>query len=535
MRQNIHFVLLANPVWNRVFGGKNGLRQPGRFAKAVPQVPFLPQFPSDPADPIIRTVRKPTLSEKEIMRTNKIKLTLIIASLCGTGSSINALGQEFNSGPGSSVGRIGDGGIPESAMALGDQDAHPAAFRSDAVTDNASHVGDAARPVSYSAGSYSDLGTSYSGACGSTPCGTSNCNSGCSNISMGWFESETLLWWAKGMGGGPLVLGGNPATAIPTNPLAGGNGNEIGNDLRVGMRINLGAWTDNCQNFGVGARAWGLFTDGSNQTYANGGNSTGVPFFNASTLSTPNAAFPVPGPDVYLVNVSAGANGSNAGTITVRDDLDLIAGEIYGRSLLVRDGKSRVDLLTGYTFTRLDSELGLSTQFADGITNGIQNGTVFTTQDTFGTKNQFHGGHLGLLQETTKGRFAFSMMGKVALGNVRQSSTISGQNSVIDANNSTEPGGIFSQRSNIGTITRDRFTFLPEVNAKMKYKLGNAQLGIGYSLLVFPSVAIAGDQINRTVDWANRNLPNNPTAPTPGLVTNTFFLHGLDLGLTYSF
>ena len=476
----------------------------------------------------MRTVRKPSLSEKEIMKKNRIKLTLIIASLCGTSSSMNALGQDYySSGPVSSVGRIGDGGGQESETedAL-EQDARPAAFRSNVVTDNG--IGEAYSSNGMRFASYDSAEVSTAekvGSCGAAPRGNSASRIGYSNRSSGWFESETLLWWPKAVGGGPLVVGGNNTSVLPTTPLAGGPNNLIGNDLLVGMRLNLGVWTDCNQNFGVGARGWGILSDGPNKTYTNGGNSTGIPFFNTSIGAS----------DTFLVNVSAGVNGANTGTIQVKSDTDLIAGELYGRALLVRDGTSRVDLLAGYTFVRLDSELGLTSQYTDGIVNTIQNGTVITTADSFGTKNQFHGGHLGLLNEVSKGRFTFSAMGKVALGNVHQSSNIIGQYTAVAPGgaNTAAAHGLFAQSSNIGSISRDQFTFLPEAGAKMKYQLGRAQLGVGYTLLVFPSVAMAGDQIDRNVDIGN--VGGAMSAPEARLVTDTFFLHGLDLGVTFKF
>ena len=504
------------------------LRQFGKTRKNIPQGLIYPQFPPNPADPIMRTVRKPSLSEKEIMKKNRFRLTLVIASLCGTGSSVNALAQDYSSsGPISSIGRIGDGGGQgsETEAALG-QDARPAAFRSNVVADNGmgeAYSNNGMRLTSY--GSTAVGNSAKVGSCGAAMCGTSASRIGSFDRSAGWFESETLLWWPKGMGGGPLVVGGNDPTVLPTNPLAGGPNNLIGTDMLVGMRLNLGVWTDCSQNFGVGARGWGLLTDGPTRTYTNGGNSTGIPFFNTSIGAS----------DTFLVNLSAGANGANTGTIQTKSDVDLIAGELYGRSLLVRDGSSRVDLLGGYTFVRLDSELGLTSQYTDGITNTIQNGTVITTRDSFGTKNQFHGGHIGLLNEVSKGRFTFSALGKVAMGNVHQTSNVSGQSTEVAPNltTSTAARGLFAQSSNSGTISRDQFTFLPEAGAKMKYQLGRAQLGVGYTLLVFPSVAMAGDQIDRNVDIGN--IGGTMAAPAARLVTNTFFLHGLDLGVTFKF
>ena len=175
------------------FHTKIRFRQSRKPGEDVPHVPIYPQIPRNLADPIMRTVRKPSLSEKEIMRKNRIKLTLIIASLCGTCSSVNTLGQDYStSGPLSSVGRIGDGGVQSSAAeAAFAQDARPAAFRSNVVADNGMGVSFSDTSMSYSEPS---MGSSeYIGSCGTAPCGTSVCNS----PSSGWFESETLLWWPK--------------------------------------------------------------------------------------------------------------------------------------------------------------------------------------------------------------------------------------------------------------------------------------------------------------------------------------------------
>ena len=496
--------------------------------------PDCPQIPTDPADPIMRTVRKPSLSEKEIMKKNRIKLTLIIASLCGTSSSISTFGQEYSSsGPISSVGRIGDGGVQVNATesSLG-QDARPAAFRSNVVAETGMGETYSDNTMRFASHDSSSMGASeYVGSRGAATYGTSNYNTGYSDSSSGWFESETLLWWPKSVAGGPLVVGGNNPTVRPSTPLAGSPDKPIGNELLVGMRLNMGVWTDANQNFGVGARGWGIVTDPATKTFTNGGNSTGIPFFNTSVGPG------TPGPDVFLVNVNAGGGfGANTGTIQIKNDLDLVAGEVYGRALLLRDGKSRVDLLGGYTFTRLDSELGIRSQYTDGIVNPILNGTVFTTQDTFSTKNEFHGGHIGLLNEVSKGRFTFSALGKVAIGNVRQTSSVSGSSSEAAPGQPVvnQATGLFAQTSNIRTIRRDQFTFLPEAGAKMKYQLGRAELGVGYTMLLFPSVAMAGNQVDRNVE-RNPAVPGNPTSPGSRLVSDTFFLHGLDLGMTFKF
>lgn len=470
------------------------------------------------------------------MRIDRKTLTLIIASLCGTGSSAVTMGQEFtNSSPASSVGRIGDGVAAADPSAFGSRlSDEVGATNALPVSTNGSFFDPAqqqrlpATPVafdteSYAAGSYVETGVGSSCASGCNSCGVGPLQQ--AGLSSGWLESETLLWWGRGQTGAPTVVGGATPTVLPTTVLAGGNSNPVGTNLLLGQRVDLGMWLDDCQSVGVGARGFGILTNGTTNTITNGGNSTGLSFFN-TTIGLP---------DTYLVNFSTGPNSTNTGTIGLRTDTDLIAGELYTKMLLARDGSARTDLLSGYTFLRLDSELGINTSFTDGITNPIQNGTVFTTSDTFSTKNTFHGGHLGLSNEINRGRFSFSLLGKVALGNMQSRATIAGRYTETPPNAATvtENRGLFAQSSNIGTLSQNRFTFLPEAGAKVRYQLGRAQFGVGYTLLVLPSVAMASGQVDRNIDIGG--IGGAPAAPLPRFATETYFLHGVDLGLTFKF
>jgi hypothetical protein len=123
------------------------------------------------------------------------------------------------------------------------------------------------------------------------------------------------------------------------------------------------------------------------------------------------------------------------------------------------------------------------------------------------------------------------MLGKVAMGNMNQTAIASGSRRIVTPNvgTTTSNFGFFAQPGNTGSITRDRFTFVPEAGAKMKYQLGRGQFGLGYTLLVLPNVAMAADQINLNVD------PIVGTTTPARFATDTFFLHGLDLGYTLKF
>jgi hypothetical protein len=456
------------------------------------------------------------------MKIDRTKLSLIIASLCGTCASATAVGQDKNV---ASSGRIGD--VDSSAFV----DSTPNSVGQQATVP-------AGRPVMFQSPEFNMPGAMPSCDCNSYQ--TSSCGSGCGPVvscSAGattWFETETLLWWGKGFAGTPQVVGGNTPSVLPTNVLAGGD-NLVGNQLQLGYRFTLGTWLDCDQNYGLMGRVFGLIGDDDTTTYTNGGNTTGLRFFDTSPG--------VNNLNTYLVNLSipgvGPGTGTNSGTITVGHRTDLVASDVSLRVRLLGDGLSRGDFIGGYSFLRLDSAYQLSTVVTDGINNLTQDGTVLTTTDIFGTKNEFHGGHVGFINQVASGRFSLDLLGKVAMGNMRSTRSISGSFSEDPPIGATVTAnrGIFAQSTNSGLMTRDRFTFVPEAGAKLKYQIGQGQFGVGYTLLVLPSVAMAANQIDTNVSSDNFALVpiDVPRTPVSKFNLDTYFLHGIDLGYTMSF
>ena len=72
------------------------------------------------------------------------------------------------------------------------------------------------------------------------------------------------------------------------------------------------------------------------------------------------------------------------------------------------------------------------------------------------------------------------------------------------------------------------------MNAKLRYQLGRFQVGVGYTIVVLPEVALATSQIDTNVDALG--IVNPPTvAPVNRFNTESYYLHGIDLGVTYNF
>lgn len=377
-------------------------------------------------------------------------------------------------------------------------------------------------------------GSCGGGSCSSGMCGDSGCNSfglgsGCGGCQKRfWFETEAILWWGPETRLPPLVVSGPRFN--PPDTLELGGERFLGGEMLPGMRTNFGLWLDDCQSIGIGGRVFGLFSDPVSYNYTSDGSRTlGVPFFDVSGG----------GPGARLVAFDSADAGSNSGGIFVSDDTDFFTAEVYGKMLLARTGCARTDIIGGYTMTRFDSSLSLVTINVDGEANSVLDGTSTTTGDLWSTRNEFHGGHIGFSSEINKGRLGLTTLGKVAIGTMKQEGLIEGTtivSSPAPANSvTTSQDGLFSFSSNRGPYSRDVMSFIPEAGAKLRYQMKkNMTFAVGYTFLFLPDVVLASGMIDTNVD-AQGALLGNPIRPAPKFDHGSYYLHGLDLGLTFNF
>ncbi|MFK7736176.1 MAG: BBP7 family outer membrane beta-barrel protein [Pirellulaceae bacterium] len=379
------------------------------------------------------------------------------------------------------------------------------------------------------------------GGCGGCDsCGggiiSSGCDSACGAACGGagssmWVSAETLLWFTNGGSTPPLVT----TSAQGVLPVYGANGVQtalggpdgIDQGMFVGFRLEAGTWLDDGQKFGVSGRVFGFDTNEEYSLASDGSTSIGIPFFNT------NAG--VLAEDAYLVAfTAAGPTPISSGNVFVRSDLDLISADGSIRALLAGSGGNRVDLLAGYTFARVKSSLTVNTQSENLFTGDlIADGTIFDTHDLFETSNEFHGAHLGLLSTVTRKGLSLMTLAKVSFGNMRQTGRIEGfTTESFGGASSTTAGGVFAQPTNIGSLgVNNEFAFIPELGAKLAYDV-NDQLKatVGYTFLYYSSVALAGEQVDHSVD-----LSGTGTRPTANFADGSLWTQGIDLGMIYSF
>lgn len=370
-------------------------------------------------------------------------------------------------------------------------------------------------------------------ACGSA-CGCSNCaNQAC--YDRGFARVEYLMWWSNGRNTPPLVTTSPAGTAQVDAGVIGAPdttvlfGGDYGEGMRSGGRVTVGRTFGHTGEFSLNGRFFALedSVSGFFESSAAGDPILARPFFN-TTLGQQDAllvAFP-----------GIAENGS----VSVQARNDVLGADVYVRNIFWWDECKRIDFLAGYQFTRIDDSLVIDsdTTSVDPLsTNPV--GTTFSVMDSFQMQNEFHGGQIGVITEWQRGRAWFELLAKVAIGNMRQRATLSGETV------RTEPlgapvvsdSGLLVQVTNAGDRQRDQFSFIPEIGFTVGYQV-NSRLSLtaGYSFIYWNDVLLAGNQIDSQLNLTQNPGPIvGPPAPVFAFSDTDFWVQGLSLGGEFRF
>ena len=370
------------------------------------------------------------------------------------------------------------------------------------------------------------------GACdGAFGCGCGN--DGCCAPGNRWYVSaEYLLWWTKGDPVPPLITQGSagdfanglPAgsTNLPgTSVLFGGADYNAG--ARSGGRLMAGWW------FGdehvVGIEGGGFFLGSDSRRFSATGFGTPIlarPFNN--TFAGAPGFIPL-GPNVEFVSEP----GVLAGTASASVRNTFWGAEANLRSNLWCGPCFNVDMIAGYRHLALDDNLSVSENLA-GIGTAV--GFTFASSDGFRTINRFDGGQIGFDMEWRRNRWFLDLNTKAAIGNVYQRLDVTGSTS-INGGSATSGGLLTADR--VGTYTRNRFAWSPEVGVNLGYQFTpHMRAFVGYDFLYLSDVLRAGDQVNVNVN-PNRflGIAGGP-ANSPVVLRGTdFWAQGINFGLEF--
>jgi hypothetical protein len=348
-----------------------------------------------------------------------------------------------------------------------------------------------------------------------------------------WARADYLLWWTKGMDV-PALVSSSPAGTVQdeagvlglrnTSVLFGDD--QINGDSRGGGRFTIGRWIDSCETKGLEFTYLGLAEE-------------------SRSFSADNAGFPIlarpfrdvqsDSQDARLINFPNLVEGS----LVIDASTDFQTAEVLFRRPSQSFGWSSLDMYAGYRFAELEDMLSISE--ATESLSGPTDGTTFELSDRFDTRNQFHGGQVGI-RAVNRSSCDWSMefLGKLALGSTRTKTTIGGETfvRVPTGETSTQPAGLLVQSSNRGTFETDEFSTIIELGVSLRRHFGaNWAAAFGYNFLLWTDVARAGDQIDSSINVSQ--IPpgtlSGEARPAFAVQTSDFWAQGLSFGLEYNY
>jgi hypothetical protein len=353
-----------------------------------------------------------------------------------------------------------------------------------------------------------------------------------------WWRAEYLIWWTDGMDLPPLVTSSPAGTPIgeagrlgfaDTNVLFGNQ--SINRGSTGGVRTSSGYWFTPDRRFGVESELFRLRnqSDGYSAT-GDGDPILARPYFNVVTGDQ----------DARLISFPGAATGS----IRIKSKNKLESYMFGGKFGLTptpnwqyepSDRPSQVDWTIGYRRLKLEDNL----HFTDDVV--VIGGPIDSSSITehFATKNKFDGVQLGFNYQTDFPRARLQSRMRVALGNNKQTINIGGTN-VITTGGVAAPvdSGLLAQATNSGNFTRDVFTMIPELGVTLAIRFTDRIHGtVGYTILYYPNVVRAGDQIDTDLNPTQFDGGGLVGAPRPRLrfIDGDFYAHGINLGAEVRF
>ena len=339
-----------------------------------------------------------------------------------------------------------------------------------------------------------------------------------------WADVDYLGWWVKGNHVPPLVTTSPQGTPQAQAGVLGQPGTSIlfgdqrvDNQFRNGGRITIGGWLVG-DVWAIEGNYYALNTANTNYAAAS--------VFSAGPTNDPILARPFFDPTLNggagaqhqlllaFPNFNAGGTLVNLdGTVNVHASSTIQSSGVQLKRLVGIDCMKdhRMFLTGGYRFFRMEEGL----QIADTISpvgGAFPAGSQLAHFDSFGTKNNFQGGDIGLFSDLRRGRWVLETQPKIAFGNMHEIVNIDGQTKV---NNGTTlagfPGGLLTQVSNMGVYRRNQFALIPEINVKLGFQITQGwRATAGYNFTYITRVVRPGNEVDFVVA-----VPPSPARRSP--------------------
>lgn len=354
-------------------------------------------------------------------------------------------------------------------------------------------------------------------------CGVAGCALDCLIPIDRWASVEYLLWWRRGQNFPALVTTSPGVTelgdagVLPDATVLFGN-ETIGEEARPGGRVTIGSWLNDCRTCGVEGRFFAL---GDEQiSYA--ADSTTFPIL-ARPFRDPNAM-------TQEATLLAFTGFTGPGNVNITSNSNVLGGDFLCRWQAAQSATTKMDLLVGYQFSRIDEDFNINSATTAINVPGIDAGTTFTTSERFFARNEFHAAQIGLAATYESCNWSVDLLAKLAFGNMRQVVTIAGQTTIVTpgpaGTTNTTPGPL-AGAANSGRHANDEFAVSPELGINCRYSITEClDLAFGYSFIYWSSIAQAGNQID--------SMLNDPPSAF-ALDSGSYWVHGLNVGARFRF
>ena len=304
-----------------------------------------------------------------------------------------------------------------------------------------------------------------------------------------WIGPGLELAWMKPAEAPPLLRAGN---AI--GPVIYG-GKPISAPMRAGFSLATGFWMNETRTIGFDASFY--YVNGT------GGNSLIGP-----TADVP-LVLPIGGAAAFpLADSATGHLGAfQAGISTL-----FATADVNSRTNLLCTPNARLDALAGYRFARLADDYEAYGKRLSAA------GEIIRFRDEAHTRNNFHGGQVGLAGEMREGRWFASGSGKVAFGIDFSEATLQGK---FRQNGTVVPFGFYARPGLSGTQDRSQFAVMPVAAFSIGRQIGeHGRLALGYQF----------QYLNRVVRGPDLFVPALTSALAAGDPTATnFWIQSLNL------
>jgi hypothetical protein len=351
-----------------------------------------------------------------------------------------------------------------------------------------------------------------------------------------YLRAEYLLWDVDGMDTPPLVTTSPGGTPRATAGVLGESGisvlfadGQLNDGTASGVLLGGGFWITPQRSIAIEAEYYQLEEQDDGYNGSSGGEVIlARPFFDI--VAGQETAQLISYPD--LVSGSIGV-ASESDFRSALIDLRVALCPTHGIHCQQCGMHDRTDWIIGYRNLRLDDSLLVNENLTSELTSAP--GTIAVT-DRFVSENEFHGLQLGFVHRANLHKAWLESTLRLALGNNQSTLQIDGQTTYTETGvTDTLPGGLYAQRTNIGTFQEDEFVMIPELGVRLGIRLTKRlHMTVGYSAIYLPNVIRAGEQIDTDLNPGLIPEEANPLTgalrPRLLMIRSDYLAHGLHLG-----